>query len=115
MDGQFHIGVVGAVAADGALDHGFGATGQAQRPHVPGGVGADIAHGIHDLGAQHGRRQPAVERAGHAVLADDEAVDARCPASASRSARPARRWRPQWRSTHRRAPRPSTPAQAGRW
>ncbi|EGE55836.1 hypothetical protein RHECNPAF_850081 [Rhizobium etli CNPAF512] len=72
LHNQLDIAVLRAIAADGRLDHRLGGRRHADRAHVAGRMGADIADRINHLGAEDRRGQPAVQRRGFAVLADDQ-------------------------------------------
>ncbi len=62
------------MAADGHLDGRFRAARHADRAHITGRMGADVADRIDHLGAEQRRRQPGIHGTGHAVLADHQAI-----------------------------------------
>ena len=63
------------MASGRRLDHWLGRVRKSERAHVAGRVCAQVADRIDDLRAKNRRRQPAVERAGFAVLPNHQSID----------------------------------------
>ena len=98
---HLEVAVLGPVAARHRLDGLVVIVGgEAERPHLAGGMGAAVAGGVDHQRAEHRRGHPAVAGGGGPVLggdgADDRLVDGvheqlRAPARSRRGASPSRR------------------------
>jgi hypothetical protein len=64
-----------AIASGRGLNHRLGTIGEAERSHVARGMSAQIAHRIDYRKPHRCARQPRIQGARHAVLADDQAHD----------------------------------------